>query len=86
MTAKHLLQILIPALAIGVGAGAGAAESAHKAKADQKANHAVAQKRQMRKISEQTAEETPRKSQRGDGLNNDAGVPPSGVPSETLNA
>ena len=88
--AKHLPHLLIPALAVSFTAGlsaiAGAAESAGK---DPAVKHPLLQKRApLKRISrnEETATQTPRMRQGHDGINNDAGVPPSGVPSETMNA
>lgn len=83
---KRLLILIIPALALSVSATALAAQSTRQVPKNlQIQKHATVKK--VAQNQETTAEESYR-STRGhpNSINNDAGVPPSGVPSETMNA
>jgi len=85
----HLIKLLVPVtLAVAFAASAGAAESPKTAPAAaQPAAHQTMKiKRADANLQQTAAESDGRRSRDHNRINNDAGVPPSGVPSETMNA
>ena len=85
-----LIKLLLPAtLAVAFATSAGAAEAVKTTPAASRA--AVQQSMKVKRVRadvkpQQTAAENEARSQGGHNrINNDAGVPPSGVPTETVN-
>jgi hypothetical protein len=80
------IKLLIPAVLFGLCAPAGAADSP---KAGPVVKHPLAKSQRVTNKTNQTADESHALQVRErphHGINADAGVPPSGVPSETMDA
>jgi len=80
------LKLLIPAMLLGLGAPAGAAESP---KGNPSVKPPLAKNQRVTNKTNQTADEVRALQVRErphHGINSDAGVPPSGVPTETMHA